>query len=202
MHRQGLEKQVVPQIFRPLAQEPDDMLDVVVRTSVDPKSIAPAVQSRIQSIDPGVARFNVATVEQQMGEQISQRRFQTFLVGLFSVVALVLSATGIYGLMHYLVVQRTNEIGVRMALGARHGNVLMLVLRQGLTLAAVGVVCGTLGALGLTGLLAGLLYGVTPTDPATFVLAPAVLLAVAVAACWIPARRAARIDPLTALRQE
>jgi len=115
---------------------------------------------------------------------------------------LLLSAIGIYGLMHYFVVQRTNEIGVRMALGARYGNVLALVLRQGLTLAGCGIIAGMLGALGLTRLLSSLLYGVTPTDPLTFAATPAILLGVAALACWIPARRAARIDPMLALRQE
>jgi ABC-type antimicrobial peptide transport system permease subunit len=178
------------------------MLEVIVRTSADPQSVASAVQSEIQSMDKSVAKFSVTTVEQQLGEQTAERRFQTSLIGLFSLAALILSAIGIYGLMHYFVAQRTNEIGVRMALGARYGNVLALVLRQGLTLAAFGVMAGVLAALGLTHMLSSLLYGVTPTDPLTFAAAPAILLAVAAAACWIPARRAARIDPMLALRQE
>ncbi len=127
--------------------------------------------------------------------------FKTSLIGIFSLVALVLSGVGIYGLMHYFVVQRTNEIGVRMALGALYGNVLGMVLRQGLTLAIVGVVVGMAGSLAITHLLGTLLYGVSVTDLATFSIAPAVMLIVAVLACWIPAHRAARIDPLLALRQ-
>ena len=202
MHRQGLERQVAPQVFRPNAQETDDMLDVIVRTSVDSPAIAAAVQSKIQAIDKTVAKFSVTSVERQLGEQMAERRFQTSLLGLFSLVALFLSAIGIYGLMHYFVVQRTNEIGVRMALGARYGNVLALVLRQGLALAGLGILIGVAGALALTHLLSGLLYGVTSTDPLTFATAPAILLGVAVLACWIPARRAARIDPMLALRQE
>jgi predicted permease len=202
MHRQGLEKQVVPQVFRPDAQQPEDMLEVIVRTSGDPRAIAATVESEIQSLDKGVAKFRVTTVEQQLGQQTAERRFQTSLIGLFSLVALLLSAIGIYGLMHFFVVQRTNEIGVRMALGARYGNVLGLVLRQGMLLAGVGVLAGILGALALTHLLSTLLFGVTPTDPVTFATAPAILLGVAVLACWIPARRAAGIDPVRALRQE
>jgi ABC-type antimicrobial peptide transport system permease subunit len=124
------------------------------------------------------------------------------LIGLFSLVALILSAIGIYGLMHYFVVQRTNEIGVRMALGARYGDVLALVLRQGLTLACLGIMVGFVGALGLTRLLSSLLFGITATDPLTFATAPVILLGVAALACWIPARRAARIDPVLAVRQE
>jgi predicted permease len=202
VRRQGLEKQVAPQVFRPNAQETDNMVDVIVRTSVDPLAIAGVVRSEIQAMDPGVPRFEVTTVEQQLGEQTAERRFQTSLLGLFSLLALFLSAVGIYGLMHYFVVQRTNEIGVRMALGARYGNVLALVLRQGLALAGTGILFGIAGALALTHLLSSLLYGVTATDPLTFATAPAILLGAAAVACWIPARHAARIDPILALRQE
>ncbi|MGD0776752.1 MAG: ABC transporter permease [Candidatus Solibacter sp.] len=202
MHRQGLEKRVVPQIFRPLAQDPGDMLEVIVRTSADAGAMAAAVRNEIQSLDKSVAKFDVTTVEQQLGEQTAERRFQTSLIALFSLVALLLSAIGIYGLMHYFVAQRTNEIGVRMALGAHYGSVLALVLRQGLTLAGLGIVVGIAGALGLTRLLSSLLYGTTPTDALTFAAAPTILLGVAGLACWIPARRAARIDPMLALRQE
>jgi predicted permease len=202
MHRQGLEKQVVPQVFRPHAQGPDDMLDVIVRTSADAAALAPVVRDEIQDMDKSVAKFGVKTVEQQMEEQTAERRFQTSLIGLFSGIALLLSAIGIYGLMHYFVAQRTGEIGVRIALGAVYHDVLGLVLRQGLRLAFVGIVVGILGALGVTRLLESMLYGVTSTDLVTFAVAPVVLLGVAAVACWIPAHRAARIDPLGALRQE
>jgi ABC-type antimicrobial peptide transport system permease subunit len=121
---------------------------------------------------------------------------------MFGIVALILAAVGLYGVTAYTVNQRTNEIGVRMALGALYGNVLVLVLRQGLTMAGIGIAIGIAGAFGAARLLSSLLYGITPTDPLTFVIAPAVLLAVAAVACWIPARRAARIDPMLALRQD
>jgi ABC-type antimicrobial peptide transport system permease subunit len=178
------------------------MLDVIVRTSSGPQTVAASVRSAIQSMDKSVARFNVTTVEQQLGEQTAARRFQTSLLSLFSLAALLLSAIGIYGLMHFFVAQRTNEIGVRMALGARQVNVLTLVFRQGLTLATAGIAVGILGAFALTRLLSTLLYSVTPTDPVTFTTAPAILLVVAALACWIPARRAARIDPMLALRHD
>jgi putative ABC transport system permease protein len=202
MHRQGLEKRVAPQVFLPHAQSTDDMMDVIVRTSSDPLAIAAAIQNEVQSIDKGVAKFHIVTAEQQMEEQTAARRFQTSLLAMFAVVALLLSAVGIYGLMHFFVVQRTNEIGIRMALGARYGSVIALVLRQGLTLAVLGIVVGVLGALGITHLLSSLLFGTTTTDLVTFTAAPLILLGVAVLACWMPARRATRIDPTVALHQD
>jgi putative ABC transport system permease protein len=200
MHRQGLEKNVVPQVFEPHAQNVDDMLDVIVRTSGDAAAMAPVVQNEIQSMDKSVAKFGVTTVEQQLGEQTAERRFQTSLIGIFSLVALLLSAIGIYGLMHYFVTRRTNEIGLRIAVGAVYSDVLGLVLRQGLLLACIGIVIGLGGAVGITRLISTLLYGVTPTDLVTFAGAAGILFGVAVLACWIPAHRAARIDPVVALR--
>jgi putative ABC transport system permease protein len=202
MRRQGIERQALPQVFRPNAQEPEDMLDVIVRTAGDAEPMEGTVQRAIESMDRSVAKFSVTTVEQQLGEQTAERRFQTALISLFSLIALSLSAIGIYGLMHYFVVQRTHEIGVRMALGARQSNVLALVVRQGILLASAGIGVGSILALGFAELLSKLLYGVTPTDPLTLATAPLVLLAVAALACWLPARRAARVDPLLALRED
>lgn len=202
MRRQGIEKRALPQVFRPHAQDSDDMMDVIVRTSLDAEPMEAAVRREIQSLDRGVAKFDVTTVEQQLGEQTAEWRFQTWLISLFSMIALLLSAIGIYGLMHYFVAQRTQEISVRMALGARYENVLALVLRQGIALAGAGIAAGVFLALAFTRLLSKLLCGVTPTDPVTFATAPAVLLGVAVLASWLPARRAARIDPLLALRRD
>src|SRR5262249_35299370 len=193
--RQGLEKLVAAQVFRPHAQDSDDMMEVIVRTSSDPLTVATVVRDEIQSMDKSVAQFKVFSVEEQLGEQTAQRRFQTSLIGAFSIIALILSAIGISGLMHYFVTQRKNEIGVRMALGARSSNVLALVLRQGLALAAVGTALGIVVALGLARLLSTLLYGITPTDLVSFTTAPIVMLLVAALACWIPACHAAQIDP-------
>jgi predicted permease len=202
MRRQGLEKQAAPQVFRPHAQSPDNMLDLIVRTSVAPQTVAAAVRSEIQSMDKSVARFDVTTVEGQLGGQLAERRFQASLIGLFALASLILSAIGIYGLMHYYVAQRTNEIGVRMALGARQGSVIALILRQGLKLAGAGVTFGIIGAFGFTRLLSRLLFETRSTDPLTFVTAPLILLGVAAIACLIPARRATKVDPMIALRHD
>ncbi len=202
MHRQGLEHQTGAQVFRPLSQSPDNELDLLVRTASDPLVAAPAIRSEIQSIDKTVAKFGITTVETALTAQTAERRFHTSLIGLFAALALFLAAIGIYGLIHHLVVQRTHEIGVRMALGARYATVLTMVLNQGLKMATFGVFAGLLCSFALTRLLSSLLYGVSPTDPVTFIGAPCVLLIAATAACWIPARRAARIDPMLALRQD
>jgi len=202
MRRQGIERQIAPQVFLPRRQGSDDMMDIIVRTSAEPPAMAAAIQSEIQMRDKTVAKFRIATVEHELGEQTGERRFDTFLVGSFAFGALLLSAIGIYGLLHHVVVQRTNEIGVRIALGARPGTVMALMLRQGLTLAFIGTGVGVLGALSASRLLSKLLYGVPPTDPITFGSSVLLLLAVAGIACWLPSRRAARIDPMVALRQD
>ena len=202
MRRQGLETEAIPQVFRPDAQDSQDMLEVIVRTVNDAAPMAEVVRSEIQSLDRSVAKFDISTVEQRLGEQTQQRRFQTSLISLFSVISLLLSALGVYGLMQYLVVRRRHEIGVRMALGADRGNVLALVVRQGIVLAGYGIGIGIFLALGLTRALGSLLYKVAPTDPFTFATATVLLLAVAALACWLPARQATRIDPILALRQD
>jgi putative ABC transport system permease protein len=202
MHRQGLGKRVTPQVFLPNAQGPENMMDVLVRTASDPRVIAATVHDAIQTMDKTVPRFPVSTAEQQLRDETASQRFQTSLIGLFSLVALFLSIIGVYGLMHYFVQQRTNDIGVRMALGAGYGNVLALVMRRGVTLVLVGIAVGAAGALEITKLFSSLLYGISANDPVTFVGASLVLLAATAVACWIPARRATRIDPLIALKYE
>jgi predicted permease len=202
MRRHGIDRQVAPQVFRPHRQGEENMMDIIVRTNSEPLAMAAVIQSQIQAVDKTVAKFGIATVTHELGEETGERRFDTFLVGSFAFAALFLSAVGIYGLLHHLVVQRTNEIGVRMALGARPVTVMVLVLRQGLTLALIGAGVGLLGALWLSRLLGKLLYEVAPTDPITLGVSVLLLLAVAGVACWIPSRRAARTDPMLALRQD
>ena len=200
MRRQGVDHQVAPQVFLPNSQQTDDMLDVIVRTGVEPAAIARIVQEALQAVDKSVARFRIATVTQQLADQTGERRFDTLLVSGFALAALFLSAIGIYVLLHYTVVQRTNEIGVRMALGATPGAVTALLLRQGLKLALFGAGTGLAGAWLVSRFLSKLLYEVAPTDPTTFGTSMLLLIVVATLACWIPSRSAARIDPILALR--
>ena len=202
MRRQGIERAVAPQVFLPRRQGFEDMMDVIVRTSIEPVAIAGAIRGAVQAIDKTVARFSISTVDQQLDEQTAERQFDTFLIATFAFAAVFLSAIGIYGLLHQMVVQRRNELGVRLALGATRRGIATLVVREGLTLALMGSVAGLISALFLSRLLSKLLYGVTPTDPITFAGAVLVLLTVAAIACWIPSYRATRIDPMIVLRQE
>jgi putative ABC transport system permease protein len=190
-----------PEIFTHYLESPTTFMYVLARTKGDPTSLAMPIRREVQAIDPDQPVGN-RTLAQQFENSISQPRFYTLLLGLFAVVALVLATIGIYGVMSYMVAQRTHEIGIRMALGAQRRDVLRIVIGQGLKLAIIGVAVGlALSFLG-TRLLSSLLYGVSAVDPITFAFIPLLLTVVAVAACFIPARRATRIDPLVALRNE
>ncbi len=202
MRRQGIENPIAPQVLLPHRQGEDNMMDVIVRTTGDPVKRAGLVRSAIQALDKSVAKFKVSTVDDELAEQTGERRFDTFLIGSFAFAALFLSAIGIYGLLHQLVVQRTNDIAVRMALGAKPSAVQFLVLRQGLALAFVGALLGLTAALFVVRFVSKLLYEVAPTDPIALGGSVVLLLAVACIACWIPSIRAARIDPMRVLRQE
>jgi len=177
-------------------------MNVVVRSKGDPASLAAAVRKEVLQIDPNQPVANIRTMEQWLDRSVAGPRYRTALLSLFALVALALASTGIYGVMAYSVSQRTHEIGVRMALGARRMDVMKLVVRQGMTLVIVGVALGLAGAFALTRLMASLLFGVTAKDPFTFVAVSALLTLVAFVACYLPARRATKVDPLVALRYE
>jgi putative ABC transport system permease protein len=177
-------------------------MTLVIRTDGDPASIAPAVQREIRGLDPNQPVSDVRTMDQVMSEWVSRSRFNTLLLGLFAALATLLSAVGIFGVMNYSVALRTRELGLRLAVGAQPRQVLLLVLKQGLLLTVLGVVVGLAAALALTRLLSGLLFGVEAFDLSTFTTISLLLIAVSLLACYIPARRAMRIDPLRALRYE
>ena len=178
------------------------MMDVVVRTADDPAKMVGLVRDAIQSLDKSVAKFNVTTVDAALEQQMAERTFTTLLVTTFAGAALFLSAIGIYGLLHQLVVQRTSEMAVRMAMGAKPSMVQALVLSHGIKLAASGGVIGLAGAMSLSRFLSKLLYEVTPVDPAALAGALLLLIGIAIVSSWMPSARAARIDPMRVLRQE
>jgi putative ABC transport system permease protein len=197
-----LDAQPRPAMYLPHLQAPTPGLTLLVRTRGEPLAMAAAVRQEVRAIDKDVPVTQVQTMEKVLGASVAQPRFSMLLVGLFAALALVLSAVGIYGVMAYAVSRRAHEIGVRMALGAGAGQVLKLVLKDGMTLAFAGIVVGLLGAFALTRLMASLLFGIGAKDPVTFVSVAAFLAFVAFIACYIPARRATKVDPLIALRNE
>jgi len=177
-------------------------MNVVIRTDGAPLALRDAVRSRVVGIDKDQPIATLETMEEVVSRSISNQRFTLLLLGLFASVALVLAVIGIYSVMAYTVTQRTGEIGLRMALGAQTQDVLKLVVGQGMSTALIGVAVGLAGAFALTRLMASLLFSVTATDPITFVVTPLILTGVALAACFVPARRAAKVDPMIALRYE
>ena len=198
----GLESAPYPQMYGPAAQFPRRAMTFVARTSADPSSLVPGLRRELAALDKDLPLYNVRTMEQVLSDSISRRRFQMILIAAFAGVGLLLAAVGIYGVISYTVAQRSHEIGVRMALGARAADILRLVVGQGLGLTLAGVGLGLVGAFALTRVLSSLLYGVSATDPAVFAATPALLALVALAACYLPARRATKVNPVTALRHE
>jgi putative ABC transport system permease protein len=198
----GLDADTPPTMYFPVRQVPARGMTLVMRSAAEPLSLAPAVRSEIWNSDKHLAIAQIQSMTELVSSSIQQQRFILLLLGCFAALALVLAAIGIYGVMSYAVTLRTREIGIRLALGARSGSVLVLVLKSGLALALIGAAIGLAGAMALTRLMSGLLFGVTPTDAVTFVTVPACLIFVALLACYIPARRATKVDPLVALRYE
>jgi putative ABC transport system permease protein len=177
-------------------------MNFVLRTEGDPLSVAGAVRKEMSAMDKDLPFYGVQTFSIYVAQSFVVPQFLSLLLGIFAALALALASVGLYGVVSYSAAQRTHEIGVRMALGAEKSDVLRMVVGQGLKLALIGVAIGIAGALVLTRFLATLLYGVKPTDPLTFIAVSLILVAVAIAACYIPARRAAKVDPMVALRYE
>ena len=202
MRRQGLEREALPQMFVSLAQNPASRnVDLFIRTSSDdPLAMAGALRAAVGRVEKNAAISGMAPLEQQLGTYLTQRRFQTSLLTGFSVVALLMAAVGIYGLIQYSVATRTQEIGLRMALGAEAGHIFRMIIGEGLTLSLTGVALGLVGAWWLGRAGSSLLSGVTASDPLTFTTVSLLLTAVAIAACYFPARRAMTVDPIVALR--
>ncbi len=198
----GLDHENPPEIYLPSNQLPFPSLDIVLRTAVSPLSLAPTVQATVHGLDPELPVSRVRTLEDVVARSISEPRFYMLLLGAFAGMALFLAALGIFGVMSFAVVQRSREIGIRVALGALPGDVLRAILREALLLSGSGVALGLVGALGLSQALRRLLFDLSPTDPATLGAMAALLSAVALLASYLPARRATRIDPLVALRAE
>jgi predicted permease len=205
-HTRGREVEPIPHVFQPVAQlnarDNPATPDLVIRTTGDPTQLAITVRDVLRSVDHTAIISMIATIEEHLDEQVSPRRFQTWLLTVFSLLALVLASIGIYGVMHYSVAQRTRELGIRMALGAEPDKIWRMILEEGLKMMVPGLIAGLLGAHWLTTLLSGVLFGVKTTDPLTYLSVVLVLTSVAIVAIWIPARRAATVDPLHALHQE
>jgi ABC-type antimicrobial peptide transport system permease subunit len=200
----SLEAENPPTIYMPVFQIPRIRRDAIfiARTTADPSSLAGAMRREIAAVDADLPVYDVRTMNQVIAESVAQRRFAMALLAIFAFASLSLAALGLYGVLSYAVTQRTREIGIRMALGGRRLDALRLVMGQGMKMATIGALAGLTASLALTRLMKGLLFGVTASDPLTFVMAALLLTIVALLACWIPARRATKVDPMVALRCE
>jgi putative ABC transport system permease protein len=202
VHDRGVDTTTSPTVYaNSLQRPPSSSMAVVVRGRVAPAALVPSMRQAVRSLDSQLP-VNFKTLDQVFSSSLDQRRFSLVIFGVFGSVALLLAAMGIYGVTSYAVAQRTQEIGIRMALGAQMSDVLKLVLKNGMSLALIGAAIGLGGAFAVTRVMSSLLFGVTPTDATTFTAVSAVLIIVALLACYIPARRATKVDPLVALRYE
>ena len=202
VRNRNLSSELRPGYFLPAAQMPFNQMTLIVRTTNDPHSVITAVQNEVHAMDNELPIFNVKTMDDYISATVAGPRFNATLLVIFAGVALILTIVGLYGVMSYSVAQRTNEIGIRMALGAQTSDVLRLIVSQGFKLVLIGLGIGLVGAFGLMRVIASLLFGVTTKDPLTFAAVAVLLALVALLACYIPARRATRLDPLNALRYE
>ncbi len=198
----GLGVTGAPHVYTSLFQDRGRTLSLVLRTPLPPSRLAAQIQTEVQSIDPGLPVFGIRTMSEVMQNSLAQRRFSSEMVAIFAIIAVLLASIGIYGLLAYLVGQRSQEIGVRIALGAQRGNILMLVLGQGGSLAGIGIFIGLILAAVIAPMIASLFYGIHAIDPIVFVAVPLILLLVSLAASYFPARRAAKISPIEALREQ
>jgi ABC-type antimicrobial peptide transport system permease subunit len=201
----GIRQAVIPQAYYPLEMQlypPVSRVSLVVGGTVGTGELLSCLRRQVHSVDGSLALFNARTMQEVVSGSMSDASYQSLLLSVFALFALLLTAVGVYGVMAYAVTQRTREIGIRVALGARTGEILRLVMRGGAQITLVGVILGIAGALALTRFLANLLFGVQPHDPFTFVVVATLLAAVALLACYIPARRATKVDPMVALRYE
>ncbi|MBI4663227.1 MAG: ABC transporter permease [Verrucomicrobia bacterium] len=202
MRRQRLEREPMAQVFMPFAQAPERGMELLIRSAGNPLALTEAVRREVRVIEKGVFVSGITTVEQKIGNSLFERRFQTSLLSAFSLVALLLAAVGTYGVVHFSVQQRVREIGVRMILGAQRRDVLSMIVSQGLKMVFIGVIAGIVLVFAMTRLMEHLLYEIKPMDPFTFLTVSFLLLGIGAFACWLPARRAAKIDPMVALRHE
>jgi ABC-type antimicrobial peptide transport system permease subunit len=209
IRHEGLDVEEKPEVYLPYLQPLFTVTNTnlsslyfVIRTTGDPKSVISMVRAEILELDKEQPITNIKSLEERLSESIAQRRFNMLMLSIFAGVAMILAAVGIYGIMSYIVAQRTHEIGIRMALGARAKDILILVLSQGMALTAIGLGIGLIATLALTRIITTLLYGVSPTDPLILVAISALLAVIAFLACSISARKAIKVDPVIALREE
>jgi predicted permease len=202
IHHWGLGEKPEPCLFMPQAQQPNGFFSMLVRTNADPTGVVSAVKEQIHAIYPSQGIQDIQTLSSLVNDSVARPKLDAAIMAVFGAIALALACLGIYAVISYSVEQRSREMGIRMAFGASPGGVLRMVLGEGLGLAASGIAVGAGAALGLTRYLASLLYAVKPSDPAVFVSVAAILAAAAAAGCYFPARRATRVDPAVALREE